>query len=217
VGATGATGPTGVGGALQTPGSVNFPNTVTFFGVDGSFVVNYPYYTYDGSNFQTAGTVTTTSLKTATTKALATRVPITSFNNTFNVTTVPGSIAYLLIDDLTQYDALLVAGSFASSYFGPTSSGSVGIDSVVFLLGYSVDNIPAVMNPGEIQCFNAISIANTLQAQCNNTIFKILRKGVDYHNGSSQLNFMVAAPSDVTNTRNFLYNYDYTFAVFPVV
>jgi len=162
----------------------------------------------------------TDKLRTATTNAVIVSSPSTQFNNTQQITTQPYQITSILLGNLTQYDSLLLAGNFASAYWGPTDwqpapSGTNSFQTS-FLLGYQVDNIAAVFDPGWANAFSQLQIPNSgFPAQGNKTIFKILRKGIDYTAGASRIYLVVAGSPQATGW--CLNNYDYTLALIPVV
>jgi hypothetical protein len=101
---------------------------------------------------------------------------------------------------------------FASAYWG-AGSGTQSESS--FFVGYQIDNIAAVFDPGYVNSFAEIHPQNSWPAQAAKTIFKILRKGIDYTVGASRI-YLVVAASPLTGS-SFLNNYDYTLALIPVV
>lgn len=224
-GPTGPSGPTGVGGALlQTT-----KNQVAYFGEFGASTSD-SNFTYDGTTLTMGGTYTATnSLLTATTNAVMVSTPSNQsrFNNYDLITTVPYLLDGILLGNLVQYDSLLLIGTFASAFYGRgdwTALTPVPSVETAFVLGYQVDSSPAVMDPRSVDAFAAMRYQNDQPAQGNLSIFRILRKGIDYGPGSGSIYLMVAlgrlaaAPSSgIDPTGNFLYNYDYTLALIPVV
>ena len=74
-----------------------------------------------------------------------------------------------------------------------------------------------VFDYGIFKNWSRTRAANDWNAQANHTIFRVLQQGVDYNPGAQFLNLYVAAPAGFVSTKNFVNNYDYTLAVFPVV
>jgi hypothetical protein len=142
-------------------------------------------------------------------------------NSTTNITTVPFQIGSVPISgpatSLTSYNTLLVVGSFATSYWGRYYFGSPSTAKQRFIIGYGVDNVSPVFDPGEINTYTTTDTFSETQAQGNKTIFKILRKGIDYSQGAQQIGLFVAAPDGNCGTANFMYNFDFNLAVIPVV
>jgi hypothetical protein len=179
-------------------------------------------FTYSGNTLNMNGTATRTdTLLTATTNAVIVSSPSQQFNNTQRITTEPYQIASIALGNLTQYDSLLLAGNFASAYYGetdwnPPAPSSPTIFLTSFFLGYQVDNIAAVFDPGYANAFSLIQPqVSGFPAQGAKTIFKILRKGIDYTVGASRIYLVVAGTSYASGW--FLNNYDYTLALIPVV
>ena len=213
-GPTGPTGPSGPGGPLQTNNG-----QVAYFGPLGTSTSDGTLLS-DGSSLTTPQIVLTNTLRTTLTKSQCTFTPY-GYLNDLQITTVPQSLGFINIQQLTGYGSLVLAISFASANYGTGAPflAQPASYKTRFLLGYAVDNATAVMTPGEINAWSQRVCSpptNALQAQCNKTIFKVLRQGVDYTLGASFINFMIAAP-DNSLTNNYLVNYDYTMAVFPVV
>jgi len=223
-GPTGATGPTGVGGALQTT-----KNQVAYFGPYGASTSD-SNFTYDGTTLTIGRSYTATnSLLTATTNAAMVSTPNnqSQFNDFDLITTVPYLLDGVFLGNLLQYDSLLLIGTFASAFYGRGDfSTSTNYNSVetAFVLGYQVDSSPAVMDPRSVDAFSVMRYQGDQLAQGNLSIFRILRKGIDYSPNAGSIFLMVAlgrlasAPSSgIDPTGNYLYNYDYTLALIPVV
>jgi hypothetical protein len=113
----------------------------------------------------------------------------------------------------------LLAGSFASSPWGkyqffPNYNTS---PYQSFVIGYGVDNAPPVFDPGQITPFSFLRGDGDTPAQGAKTIFKILRKGIDYTTGSQQITLFVAAPDGNQGPFNYMYNFETNLALIPVV
>lgn len=215
-GPTGPSGPSGVGGPFQvTNGNVAYFNPFGIAAWDPSF-------TYSNNNLTVNGVITRTDkLATGITNAVQITTPNneSQFNNFDNITTEPYILQGLPMDNLVQYDSILLIGSFASSPYGREDFSSTSPISAQtsFILGYQFDDATAVFDPRTVNAYSTMNQPGSRPAQGNLTIFKILRKGIDYSPNAGTAYLMVAAPGNLVSSYNYLYNYDFTFAVIPVV
>ena len=229
VGPSGPTGPTGPTGPSGPSGPLIITNNqIGYFAPLIGLSTSDSNFTYSNSLFTSTtaagtGITTTNSLKTGQTYAYGGALAQQTFpNSNTNITTVPFMLESVPISGpfskLTSYNTLLVVGSFATSTWGRYFYGvSRSFAKQRFIIGYGVDNAPPVFDPGEINTYTLTNGVPASQAQGNKTIFKILRKGIDYSQGSQQVNLFVAAPDGNCGTKNFMYNFDFNLAVIPVV
>jgi len=212
-GPTGSTGPSGPNGTLQTT-----KNQVAYFGPYGTSTSD-SNFTYDGTTLTMNGARTQTdSLRTGTTNAVIASSPGTLFDNSNVMTTVPYQVTSIGLGSLVQYDSLLLAGNFGNAFWGASGpgAGATAGNRTSFFIGFQVDNRPAVFDPCYVNSYSQLHPQNSYPCQGATTIFKVLRKGIDYTDGATRISLVVAINTQIIGDC-YLNNYDYTLAVIPVV